>query len=387
MKTELFLAYRYLFRGKARHVSFIGVISSIGIILGVATVIVACSIVNGIDGGLMERIMRFQYHLTVDSYKEDDLYTLKEIVANWDDVERASLSLETQIFAKFKNNILPLGVKGMDLSDNQEKAFFQQYLTQEKASGMFFVGDGLRRQRGLTLDDDLEFYPLQKKLKSQVAGIRGFFKVGLYDIDNYFLIADIEQAKLLSDNYRFFLGIRVFDPFLADTIKQQIVERFHDKFFVSTWIETNEALFATLKLEKIAMFIILTLIIVIASFNVFATLTVKVVEKTKDIGVLKSLGFSSRKVLSVFAVQGLILGVIGVIGGCALGLGICYFLQRYPFMRLPQEIFFTEYLPVTVAYSDIFWIAIVALIISFVSSLIPAFRASRLQICEALRYE
>jgi len=156
---------------------------------------------------------------------------------------------------------------------------------------------------------------------------------------------------------------------------------------VSTWIETNEALFATLKLEKFAMFIILGLIIMVASFNIFATLTVKVVEKTKDIGILKALGFTGTRIMVVFALQGLMIGLIGVCAGSGLGLGICYLLQKYPFIRLPAEVFFTEYLPVAVNYSDVTMIALVGLAISFVSSLLPAFRAANLPACAALRYE
>jgi len=384
MMLELYLARRYLFRGKAKHISFIGVISCIGIILGVATVIVAISIVNGIDGGLMDRIMRFKYHVTVESHDDESLSRVKEVVEQWGEVELASLSLQTQVFAKFGNIISPLVVKGIDFGDKRQKDFFYQYVKEDSDIEGLFVGEGLRRRYALA--DEIEFYPLQKKLSLQKEKIKGSFRIGLYDVDNYYLVTDLDKAKELSKHYQYFLGIRSSHPFGADKLKERIINAFPGRLFVFTWIESNEALFATLKLEKIAMFIILSLIILIASFNIFATLTVKVVEKTKDIGILKSLGFTSRRILSIFTLQGLILGLIGVLGGTCLGLGVCFILKKYPFIRLPEEIFFTEYLPVTVNYLDVFFIITLTLAISFISSLLPALRAARLSACEALRY-
>ncbi|MCP4652776.1 MAG: ABC transporter permease [Candidatus Omnitrophica bacterium] len=380
---ELQIARRYLFRGKAKHISFIGIISCLGIVLGVATVIVAIAIVNGIDGGLMERIMRFKPHLIIESSNHDDLYKIKEKIKQKDAVTGASLSLQTQVFAKFNGTIVPLIVKGMDLSEKSEMDFFFQYVRSQFGEEGFFVGQGVKRRYGV--EDKLEFYPLQKKLKLHEEKVRGVFSVGLYDIDNYYIIADLERAKEFSPNYHFSLEVRVVDPFAVAALKEEIESEFKG-IFVSTWIESNQALFATLSLEKLAMFIILGLIVLVASFNVFAMLTVKVVEKTKDIGILKSIGFTNRRILIVFTLQGVILGFIGVVAGSCLGLGICFILKRYPFIKLPQEIFFTEYLPIAVNYFEVVLISIIGMVICFISSLFPAIRASRMSACEALRY-
>ncbi|MBD3246277.1 MAG: FtsX-like permease family protein [Candidatus Omnitrophica bacterium] len=385
MRTEFYLARRYLFRGKTKHVSFIGIVSCAGVMLGVASVIVATSIINGIDGGLLERVMRFQYHVTVESEEDSLLYSVNEAVRDWPGIEISSLAVQTQIFAKFQENIVPLIVKGIDLTNEREREFFAQYVREDRGGEGFFIGTGLRRR--FMPGETVTFYPLQKKLQQREADVRGTFHVGLYDIDNFYLITDVETAKRISPHYQFFLGLRIEEPFAADEIKARIQGAFSRGVYVSTWMETNEALFATLRLEKIAMFIILTLIILIASFNIFATLTVKVVEKTKDIGILKSLGFTNGHIWRIFTLQGMILGMLGVIGGSALGLGACALLQKYPFIRLPEEIFFTEYLPVIVRYEDVAMTAFIALGISFVSSIFPALRASRLPASRALRYE
>jgi lipoprotein-releasing system permease protein len=384
MLTEIFLAFRYLFRGQARHLSFIGIMSVTGIILGVATVVVAVSIVNGIDGSLIQRIMKFRYHITLDSADENILSDLKNKMEKNKEVEDASLSVRTQIFAKFDDTITPLVVRGFELGQKKGENFFSKYIEEEFTNSGFFIGKGLWRR--FHLDDSIEFYPLKKRLSLEKGRIRGYFETGLYDVDNYYAVTDLEEAKNLSPNYHLFLGLRINEPFKADKLAKKISGN-NPGVAISTWTGSNQELFATLRLEKIALFIILTLIIVIASFNIFATLTVKVVEKTKDIGVLKSIGFTSRKILSIFTLQGLILGIIGSLSGAALGLGACYLLEKYPFIRLPEEIFFTEYLPISVDLKEVLVISLVAVFISFLSSIWPALRACRLCPTEALRYE
>lgn len=384
MLTEIFLAFRYLFRGQARHLSFIGLMSITGIALGVATVIVAMSIVNGIDGSLIQRIMKFKYHVVIDSSDEQVLSGLAKKMEKREEVKEASLSARTQVFAKIDDTIIPLIVRGFNLEKFSQEHFFAKYIKEDFGNSGFFLGEGL--QKRFYLQDSISFYPLQKKLSLEKEKIRGYFATGLYDVDNYYLIADLNKVKSLSPHYHLFLGLRIKEPFAADKIAEKISES-NPEILVSTWIDSNQDLFATLKLEKIALFIILTLIIIIASFNIFATLTVKVVEKTKDIGVLKSIGFTSRKILSIFTVQGLILGIIGSGGGILLGLGLCYLLKTYPFIKLPEEIFFTEYLPIIVDLSEVVIIGLVAVVISFLSSIWPALRACRLCPTEALRYE
>ena len=385
MKTELFLARRYLFRGKARHISFIGIISCLGLILGVAALIIAFAIVNGVDGGLLKRIMEFQDHVTVESLSRDNLVAVKERVSEWEEVDAAYLWLQTQVFAKFDESIIPLVVKGIDLSDKGVDDLFYKYVQDDFGGSGFFVGDGLRKR--FLVKDKIDFYPLEKKLRLKEQRVRGFFKVDLFEIDNYYLIADLDDAIALSPNYALFLGIRIKDPFHADIVRDKIINTFGKGIYVNSWIDTNKAIFTTLKLEKLAMFIILSLIVIIASFNIFAILTIKVVEKTKDIGILRAIGFTRRKILSVFTLQGFILGFIGVAVGSLLGLGTCAFLMKYPLIRVPAEIFGSEYLPLVVDYSDVLIIAVSGIAIAFLSSLAPAIRASRLIPAESLRYE
>jgi len=384
MKTEIFLAFRYLFRGKAHHLSFIGIISCLGVMVGVATLIVVISVMNGFDQELMETLMRFNYHITVETSDRDISDSTVNKIRNIDGVESAGKFIQTQVFAKFDSYIVPVVVRGMDFNNPNEKNMFDKYiLTQEDGDG-FYVGYGLRDK--FLLDKKIEYYPLVKKLRAKEENIKGVFKVGLYEFDNSFIICDLEKARSLSDNYLLGIGLKINDPLAAQKIKEKIKQS-NPNLMVSTWIETNQTLFSALELEKLVMFIILSLIILVATFNIFATLTVKVVEKTKDIGILKSLGFNSRKILSIFCMQGILLGVIGVFMGVALGGGICFLVEEYEIIKIPQQIYYIDHLPVAFNFNDIALISIIGIFLSFVASLIPAIRASRLKPCEALRYE
>ena len=384
LKTEVFLALRYLFRGRARHISFISIISCLGVMLGVATLIVVISVMNGFDKDLMSKLLRFNYHITIESVRREIPEGVIKRVRNTEGVKGAAIFLQTQVFGKFNDYIVPIIVRGIDFSSRYEKKTFYKYVLKEKGNEGFFVGDGLRKK--FLLGDRISYYPLSRKLRLKESKIRGVFKIGLYDIDNNYLVCNINEAKALGNNYLLFLGVRVNDPFKAAAVKSQLKNLEDDGFMVNTWIETNGALFSALKLEKITMFVILSLIVVVASFNIFSTLTIKVVEKTKDIGILKSLGFNSGHILSIFSIQGLMLGVIGVAAGVILGITLCFVLKEYHFIKLPQEIYYISYLPVTVKTKDIALISSLGILLSFISSLFPAVRASRLKPSEALRY-
>ncbi|MDD4954414.1 MAG: ABC transporter permease [Candidatus Omnitrophica bacterium] len=384
MFASFYLARRYFLRGRAKHISFISVISCLGVSLGVFALIVVMSVMNGFDNDLMDRLLKFNYHLTVETPERELLPAVKERIDKIKGVENSSVILQTQVFAKVDRYIVPLMVKGIDFNDEAEAKNFFQYVKKDLKNAGFFAGEGLYDRLGLS--DTLEYYPLDKNFKLKEENLRGFFRMGIYDIDNNYLITDLEKAKNLSPNYYMFLGVRIKNPMEAKKIRSIILQEFPRGLSVNTWMD-NQALLSALKLEKLTMFVLLSLIALVASFNIFATLMVKVVEKTKDIGVLKALGFTSGKILAIFSLQGVFLGVIGVFLGTTSGLGLCLFMQKYHFVKIPVDIYSIEYLPVFINYRDIFVIAVLGLLFSFISSLFPAIRASRLSPCEALRYE
>ncbi|MDP2924495.1 MAG: ABC transporter permease [Candidatus Omnitrophota bacterium] len=384
MMIELYLARRYLFRGRAKHISFIGIVACLGVTVGVAALIIVISVMNGFDRDLMDRLLKFNYHLNIFSAENNILPQVKNFVDKIALVENTSLIAQTQIFAKIDKYVYPLYVKGIDFSNESERKLFFSYVKEDSKIDGFFVGEGLKSR--LAPFEQVEYYPLDKTFKLKTEKIRGFFRMGLYDIDNVYIITDLEKARSLSENYTLSLGIRLKNPYDATSVKNAIKHKFTEGVYINTWMD-NQVLLSALKLEKLTMFVLLSLITLVASFNIFATLTVKVVEKTKDIGILKALGFTSRRILAIFSLQGLLLGFIGVLSGTALGLGLCLLLQKYHFIKIPVGIYAIEHLPIYINYRDIVFIALLGLLFSFISSLFPAIRASKLPPSEALRYE
>jgi lipoprotein-releasing system permease protein len=338
---------------------------------------------NGFDRDLMDRLLKFNYHLNIFNAENNTLSDVKKVVDKIGAVENSSFVVQTQIFVKIDKYVYPIYVKGIDFDNELERKSFFSYVKEDSKTEGFFVGEGLRSR--LPFDDKIEYYPLDKTFKLKTANIRGSFRMGLYDIDNAYIITDLQTARNLSENYTLSLGIRFKDPYAAGAVKAALKQQFPN-IYISSWTD-NQILLSALKLEKLTMFVLLSLITLVASFNIFATLTVKVVEKTKDIGILKALGFTSRRILAVFSLQGLLLGFIGVLSGTVLGLGLCLLIQKYHFVKIPVDIYTIEYLPVAINYSDIFLIALLGLLFAFVSSLFPALRAARLLPSEALRYE
>ncbi|OQX80535.1 MAG: hypothetical protein B6D56_04880 [Candidatus Omnitrophica bacterium 4484_70.1] len=386
MRTILFLSLRYLFKGKAKHISFISIISCLAVAVGISTLIIVISVMNGFDKDLMNKLLRFNYHLTVENVNKGFPQGIVEKIREIPGIESANFYVQTQVFAQLGNLILPLFVRGIEFHDERERKAFYRYVKEEKnVQSGFFIGEGLKKR--FCLGEKIQFYPLKRKFKLVEGKVRGVFKVGLYDLDNSYLVCSLEKAKSLSKNYLLVLGIRVSNPFKIKRIKEKISSLLGEGFIVSSWMDYNHTLFSALKLEKITMFIILSLIVLVASFNIFATLTVKVVEKTKDIGVLRALGFNSKKVLSIFSLQGGMLGIVGVLLGVILGVGISLFLKKFQFIRLPQEIYYIEYLPVSINYKDIILISSLGILLSFFSSFFPARKASKFPPSEALRYE
>lgn len=384
MRVEFFLAWRYLFRGKAHHIPFVSVVSCIGIVLGVATLVIVMSVMNGFDRDLAGKLLSFNYHLIVESYTPAALYEVKDEIKKLDDVESASLYAQTQVFCQCDDYIIPVAVRGIDFSDQQEKKLFYSFVRKETGDQGFFAGEAL--QQRFYLKDNISFYPLHKKPKLQEVPLRGIFRIGLYDLDSSYLIGSLEDTIALSDHYGLFLGVRTYHPFEAEKVKKRI-ERAYPSLIVSTWIDMNRVLFSALKLEKITMFFILSLIILVATFSVFSILMVKVVEKTKETGILKAVGFTAGNITAIFTLQGFILSVVGIVAGLAAGTGVCYLLEHYHFIEIPKEIYYIDYLPVYVSYRDLGAISLVSLLLSLAASIIPALRASRLSVCEALRYE
>jgi lipoprotein-releasing system permease protein len=219
--------------------------------------------------------------------------------------------------------------------------------------------------------------------------IVGIFQSGMYEFDSNLVYMDLSQAQKFFEMGQGVTGIEVYlkDIYYAPKLGTRIEASLGTTFWTRTWKDMYRNLFSALKLEKIAMFIILTFIILVASFNIIISLIMLVMEKSRDIAVLKALGATSDRIMRIFIVQGMLVGVVGTFLGAVGGIVGSTILAKYPIIELPTEIYTISTLPVSIEVSDVVIICVVALTICFLATLYPSLRAARLEPVEALRYE
>ena len=219
--------------------------------------------------------------------------------------------------------------------------------------------------------------------------VAAIFDSGYYEYDSGLVFISLEEAKRFFDTKGKVnkIGVRVTDVYRANRVKWLIQQRLGSPYWVVSWMDLNKNFFSALRLEKAAMFIILTLIILVACFNIATSLIMIVMEKRKDIGILKSIGASSGSIMFIFTLNGLLIGTLGVLLGVGLGLGLAGALAKYQFVKLPEGMYYLDKIPVQIDSLDVLFIVSAALLISFLATLYPARQAAKLNPVEALRCE
>jgi lipoprotein-releasing system permease protein len=218
--------------------------------------------------------------------------------------------------------------------------------------------------------------------------VKQLFHSGMYEYDSNLALISLQTAQKLFQlkNSISGLGVSVKNWENADVIEKQVQEYLAYPYWVRSWYRMNKNLFAALKLEKIMMFIILALIIIVASFNIISNLLLLSVEKSKEIGILSAIGLSRKKISKIFFYEGIIIGLSGIVTGIFLGVGLSLVLKKYQFVHLPQDIYYLDKLPVKIIPADIFGITIAALIITVLAAVYPAYQVTKLDPLEAIRY-
>ncbi len=224
----------------------------------------------------------------------------------------------------------------------------------------------------------------------QAFEVTGTFTTGMYDYDLQNVYTTLDAARELLDmepGTAGGLGVHTVDPGRAQEIARTLEERLGFPYAVSSWQEQNQALFSALRLEKLAMGLILFLIVLVAAFNIVSTLVMVVADRTREIGILKAMGMTREGILRVFVLQGAWIGIMGTLLGAAGGLFLSWLIDRYEIIRIPPDVYFVDHLPVQLVWTDVLMIVAGSISVAFVATIYPALQASRLEPVDAIRHD
>jgi len=416
MTTELFIALRYLrSRRKSRFISLITWISVGGIALGVAALLTVIAVMTGFEEDLRDKILSTNAHIVVLSHDPagvtDIEGALEEIDATPGVVGAAPFIL-SQVMLTTPRGVSGVVLHGIDPARIDRVAELSQNMVEGSVAALaespaviegdqlrpgIILGRELARTIGAYLGDDVSMVspmgdpsPMGGIIpKIRVFRVAGIFETGMYEYDNTLAYVSIEAAQDFLHMGAAVTGIAVktVDFFHAGEIAAALQERLGFPYWTRDWIDMNRNLFSALKLEKITMFLILTLIVLVAAFNIVSGLIMTVMEKGREIAILRSMGATRRFVRRIFLWQGLIIGLTGTAVGLAIGLILCTVLQHWHFIELPGDVYYFTTLPVEVRWGDFGLVTLAAVALSFLATLFPSWQAARLDPVEALRYE
>jgi lipoprotein-releasing system permease protein len=396
MGYETWISLRYLTAyNRERFISLISLISISGVAIGVAALIIVLAVMTGFDVDLRDKIVGTNSNILVE--REDGIknaQVIQQELLSIPGIKATSEYINGRVFLQYSGNrVMNLALRGINPEAEVKVTKVKDYLVEGsldlKDNGVL-IGRELAYYMGLGVGDTITVIsPAVKKWTHQLK-IIGIFNSGMYDYDMNLLLVGIPQAQeifSLGTDLVTGVSVKLNDIYQAGKIKKLIQDKIGFSYVVRTWMEINRNFFSALKLEKITMFIILSLIVLVAAFNIISTLIVIVSGKVKDIGILKALGASNASIRRIFTFQGFFIGLIGTLIGLGIGVALCLLLKKYQFIKLPQEVYYIDRLPVILQWQDIALIVLCAVVISFLSTIYPANKAAGLEPVEALRYE
>ena len=410
MRFELFVAFRYLrAHRKQAVVSVVTLVSVLGVMAGVLALNVALALNTGLQREFQSRILGATSHINLLRMENHAISDFRQLLSQFDsipEVVRVTPTVYGQALLRSDLRQHPAVLKGVE--GGQDKGSIAG-LTPKLIEGSLerfhqleplpaiVLGKDLAQTLGLSVGERIrvvglngELTPFGRGLRSWNFEVVAIFESGLWEYDANWGLTSLAAAQ------SFFsfgpteisaLEFRISDIYAAEAVAAKIREAAGDGFVTNTWIELNRPLFSALELEKLALFIAISLIVLVASLNIVSTLTLMVMEKGRDIAIITAMGGTSRTVTLIFILQGLIIGAVGtLLGGLLAWLSVWYF-DSYQVFRLEPQVYSIPYVPFELAVSDLILVSCVAVLISFLATLYPARAAARLDPVKALRYE
>lgn len=411
---QLFIALRYL-KSKKRHkgISFNTIISISGVSVGVMALLVVLSVMSGFHEDLQKKILGANAHAVVLSYKGgiEDYRSVMEKLKNEPHVVSMSPFVLGQVMASsgkrahgvFLRGIEPsFELKTTDILRHIKEGSIEEITTEDRGQKSedrlpwIIIGRELAAMLGVISGDTVnvlspvgEIGPLGMLPKVKQFKVAAIFEMGMFEYDTNLAFTDIKSAQEFFGYGSAVSGIqlRLDDIYKASSVRDSVNKKIGFPYYARDWMQMNRNLFAALKLEKFAMFIILILIVLVASFNIVSTLMMNVMEKQKEIAILKAMGAKNQGIMMVFMIQGLFIGIIGTMIGVTGGYILGKIINNYEIIKLPADVYYLSKLPVKMKLIDFIVVSFSAVAISFLSTLYPSYYAAKLNPVEPLRYE
>lgn len=404
---QFFIAFRY-FRSKKKHsgISINTLISIAGVALGVMTLLTVLSVMSGFHEDLQEKILGVNPHIILLSYggRVSDHESVMKTINSVDGVTDSSPFIYGQVMLRSGDRAQGVVVRGVDprigavttnILENVISGSVEDLEADSDVPGII-LGRQLLRSLGLFVGDEIdmvspmgEMGPLGMIPKMKKFRVVGYFEAGMYEYDSNLAFISIKAAQKFFGYGNAITGIEIKtdDVYNAGEVAKRVELQLGPPFYTKDWMQMNRNLFSALKLEKIVMFIILTLIILVASFNIISNLIMIVIEKGREIAIMKAMGATNRSIMSIFMIHGFIIGLTGTVIGVAGGFFLCELLKTYKFINLPADVYYLSYLPVKLSLFDFSVVPLAAIIISFLATIYPSWQAAKTDPVEPLRYE
>jgi lipoprotein-releasing system permease protein len=420
MPFELLIGLRYLkAKRKSTFISIITFISTAGVMLGVMALIIVLAVMTGFEEDLKEKILGTNAHVVVvrNGAPMEDYRQVMQKLKGFKGVTAATPFIYNQVMLSSGKNVSGVVLRGIDVSTDRMVTGLSKSIVEGSLDRLEpKMGEGLDASPGLLLGKELAKHlnlfvgdkvnvispmgnitPLGMMPKMKPFKVAGIFNTGMFEYDSTLAYVSLGQAQSFFDLGDTVTGVqlKVEDVYHTGELARSINRTLGSDFYARDWMQMNRNILFALKTEKVVMFIILTLIVLVAAFGIASTLFMVVMEKNRDIAILKSMGATGSSIMKIFVLEGLVIGVIGTALGVASGLLIALNLE--PIIAVIQkvtgqnffskDIYYLDRFPSLVVPSDVVLISVTAVLISFVATLYPAWQASRMLPAEALRYE
>jgi lipoprotein-releasing system permease protein len=411
MSYELFIAFRYLkSKRKTGFISLISHISIAGVTIGVAALIIVLSVMNGFESEVRSRFIGVDAHVKVRTFHDKGVKEHEKIMQQIKDTPHiAGMTpyVHKKGLIRSKSETTGMIIRGIDPGTVNNVTDVKNNINYGELNvGMVETEDG-RALPGIVLGFNLAdrlIVTLGDKVilasfedvtnvgqmpQMMQFVVTGYFETGLFEFDDNMAYISISSSQKLfrMGSKVSGIGIKLDHYDNAMEVEQILDEKLGYPYRILTWFDLNQNLFAWMKIEKWAAFVVLSLIIMVAAFNIISTMIMVTMEKTREIGILKSMGATNNSIRRVFTFEGLFVGVLGTVMGCLIGFGICWAQLEYRFLSLPNDVYIIDWLPILIKWTDFFAVAGAAILITFIAAVYPAARAAKLDPVASIRYE